>query len=517
MKNHLLRALVCSKVAREASDVLLTDGVRAKWTSNMNGFGYSPFYGRMFPSLTPSSHSEDDLIKLAEFMVDAGKGPATANTKLSGYLYWGQFIDHDLTLDLTPLARAGSIPPENRINHRSPFFDLDSLYGDGPVNTAFLYDLTDPATGKTLPPGNERFLLGETEPSKKLLDLPRSKIGRPLLVDSRNEENLIVAQFHTLLLRFHNQVMDALDKPNPPDVGLLGAPKFVQARRLVTWHYQYFVWHEWLDQFLDPDIIAEVRANYPRGDPPGGQDFFIPIEFAVAAFRFGHSMVRSDYNISIRPDHIPFSLSLSELLSRNSMGNPPLRVLEDNYLIDWKLFFPDMGKNVGHRNVMHALDILIAEDLHHLPGPVPIDTGPSPRLIQSLPAMTLLRGQRSGLPSGQHIADALGETRLTDDEILQQEPKDWDPKLKDFLLQRNFVKDTPLWFYILQEAAVVSTSPRILLGPVGSRIVAEVLVGALAADPNSIFNAGRGWTPPAWPALSSKPLNTMSELIIALT
>jgi hypothetical protein len=486
----------------------------------MNGFGYSPFYGRMFPSLSPSSHSEDDLIKLTEFMVDTGTGPATANTKLSGYLYWGQFIDHDLTLDLTPLASAASIPPENRINHRSPFFDLDSLYGDGPLNTPFLYKLPtiDPATGKTLPPGNERFLIGETSPSKKSLDLPRSGSGRPLLVDGRNEENLIIAQFHTVLLRFHNKVMDALDQPNGPDVGLPGAPKFAQARRLVTWHYQYLVLEEWLNQFVDKGILAEVRKNYPSGKPAAGQDFFIPIEFALAAFRFGHSMVRTDYNLNIPSNHIPFNLPLSELLSRNSMGNPPLRVLEDDYLIDWTLFFPDMGQKVGHRNVMHALDILIAEDLHHLPAPVPIDTGPHPRFIQSLPAMTLLRGQRSGLPSGQQVADALGVPPLTDDEIIEpQSANDQeDVKRKDFLLQGNFVKDTPLWFYILQEAAVKGSSQKILLGPVGSRIVAEVIVGSLAADPSSILNAGKGWTPPSWPALSDTPIDTMSELIIAL-
>jgi hypothetical protein len=476
----------------------------------------------MFPFLSPSSHCEDDLIKLADFMVDTGQGSATANTRLSGYLYWGQFIDHDLTLDLTPLANAASIPPEDRINHRSPFFDLDSLYGDGPLNTPFLYELpNDSHAGGTLPPGYERFLLGPTEPSRTLLDLPRSRIGRPLIADPRNEENLIIAQFHVLLLRFHNKIMHALDQPNPPDVGLASALKFAQARRLVTWYYQYLVLEQWLKQFLDPDILAEVEATYRRRFARCNKSFSIPIEFALAAFRFGHSMVRTDYNINIPPNHIPFNLSLSELLSRNSMGNPPLRVLEDNYLIDWTLFFPDMGRNVAHRNVMHALDILIAQDLHHLPSPVPIDSGPSPRFIQSLPAMTLLRGQRSGLPSGQHVADALGETRLTEDEIVEPNSTDRDSTRKDFLLRRNFVKDTPLWFYILQEASVkgapaVPGSQKILLGPVGSRIVAEVLVGALAADPNSVLNAGDGWTPPSWPALSSTPIRTMSELIIAV-
>jgi len=442
-------------------------------------------------------------------MVDDGTTPPTPSTEMSGYVYWGQFVDHDMTLDLTPLADAGRIPPEGRLNHRSPFFDLDSLYGDGPLNTPCLYELpTPPGVGGPLPLGNERFLLGPTH-SGKLLDVPRTKAGRPPLGDSRNEENLVLAQFHVLMLQFHNKVMDALEAGHGPDVGLAGAPAFTQARRIVTWHYQYLVLNELLGKFLYPGILEEVRASYRRQLARTSNPFLIPIEFALAAYRFGHSMIRNDYNLNRTQPPV----SLKDLLLRNSMGDPTLRELPDEWLIDWTLFFPALGKRGGFGNVAHALDVLVAHDLHNLPGPVPIDTGRSPRPpLVSLPAMTLLRGQRSGLPSGQSVADALGEARLSDAELVEGQGKD----LRDHFTTRGFIKDTPLWFYVLQEAAVNKTYPKLRLGPVGSRIVAEVVVGSLITDPNSILNAGAGWTPPTWPDLASLPIDRISNLVLAL-
>ena len=74
-------------------------------------------------------------------MVD-NLGPAGDHPTLpAGYTYLGQFIDHDLTLDLTPL---GDGPGGVISNFRSPRLDLDSLYGLGPGGTPFLYRHDDP-------------------------------------------------------------------------------------------------------------------------------------------------------------------------------------------------------------------------------------------------------------------------------------------------------------------------------------------------------------------------------------
>jgi len=460
----------------------------------------------MFPFLPAASHSENDLIDLAKFHMldDPTNLPRNPPTMpLSGFVYFAQFALHDLTFDRTPLAVVGRVPPEDRVNYRSSFFDLDSLYGAGPEVSPYLYYLpASTSGGPLLPPGNERFVLDKT-PDGKLLDLPRTGTGRPILGDPRNEENVILAQLHAVMLRFHNRVMDLLDA-GIIEPRLNGLSKFDQARQLVIWHYQHVFLYDLLDQVLDVTILDETLAEYRRfASSPF--DVCIPVEFALAAFRFGHSLVRNDYiiNTTSHPRE-----GLDTLLNLNSMGNPPMVRLEDDWIIEWGRFFNLPPP--GNRNMAHALDTHIAIALHHLPGPVPIDTGSHPRMLQSLPAMTLLRGARSGLPSGQRVADALGEPRLDDDEMVQQDPED--PDLADFLLQRNLLKETPLWYYILQEAA--ARGDRRKLGRVGSRIVSQAIVSLLAADPNSLLNRGTGWTPPTWNwATPPTPIDDVKTLV----
>ena len=462
-------------------------------------------YGRMFSFLPAAKHAEADLISLGDLMLDDPAMPPVnppRGTMLSGLLYFAQFVDHDLSLDRTPLMISGKIPPEERINYRSAFLDLDSLYGGGPEGSPYLYDLRVPPE----PPGNELFLIGKTL-GGEAGDLPRTLAGRPILADPRNEENLILAQFHVVMLHFHNRVIEALKDPRAADPKLQGMPRFEQARYLVTWHYQYLILDELLKEVLDSSVLDRVRADYPRRFVPGLTNFFIPVEFALAAFRFGHSMIRNDYIINASEGNV----TLDRLLNLNSMSNPPLGQLPDEWIIDWGRFFtgvvPRGGK--GMKNSTHALDTRIAKALHHLPGPVPIDTGERPRLVDNLAAMTLLRGARSGLPSGESIADALGLPRLTTNEMCI----DQDADTIELLKSATFLNNTPLWFYILQEAVVHGQKKR--LGPLGSRIVAETVVGTLVADPESLLNRGAGWTPPNWSWISSRifPIDRTGKLV----
>jgi hypothetical protein len=321
-----------------------------------------------------------------------------------------------------------------------------------------------------------------------MVDLPRSSAGRPLLGDPRNEENLILAQLHAVFLRFHNRVMDFVDNGIAAEPRLAGLSNFEQARQLVIWHYQYLLIHDLLPQFIDDTILNETIANY-RSLPACLSNGSIPVEFALAAFRFGHSLVRNNYIIN--PGSHPRE-SLSILLNLNSMGNPPMLELQDEWVIEWGRFFNIQP--FGNRNMAHSLDTHIALALHSLPGPVPIDLASPPRKTQSLPVMTLLRGGRSGLPSGQRVADALGAQRLTETDLVWQDPVN--PDLEDFLSRTNFLTETPLWYYILQEGAIKGNRQR--LGPVGSRIVAETIIALLAADRNSLLNRGTEWTPPDW-------------------
>ena len=101
--------------------------------------------------------------------------------------------------------------------------------------------------------------------------------------------------------------------------------------------------------------------------------------------------------------------------------------------------------------------------------------------LHSLAVRDLERGQRVGLPSGEAVARHIGVTPLTGDEVGAR--------------TAGWRDETPLWYYILREAAVRAGGHR--LGPVGGRIVGEVLVGLLDLDPASVRHAPSDWKPQA--------------------
>ncbi|HXM34321.1 MAG TPA: peroxidase family protein [Pyrinomonadaceae bacterium] len=429
---------------------------------------------------------------------DPNPPPPPARSLISGLLYLGQFVDHDLSLDRTPLARAGDVKPEDRINYRSPTLDLDSMYGGGPNVSPCLYYLpVKRASGPPVSPGQERFLIGTTSPSQQRRDLPRTVAGRPVIADSRNEENLILAQLHVLMLQFHNSVIAALEDGEIDAVGL-GGTLFAKAQRLVTWHYQYIVLHEFLDQLLDRNIFSYALA---QSGPLSG----VPIEFALAGFRVGHSMIRNNYKINDSHESVP----LEQLLNLNSMGSPPLGVLPDDWIIDWGRFFDGFPLLPVQKNRSHGLDPRIAKALHKLNFGTPLDIANSVQLY-SLPAITLVRGARSGLPSGQGVAKQLppefNQQPLTDEEMAFEQT----PETLALLQRCGFMNDTPLWFYVLQEAA--SKTKKQGLGPVGSWLIASTIIGLLKADNDSILKAGLGWEPPIWKSRGTA-VKTMGDVV----
>jgi hypothetical protein len=116
-----------------------------------------------------------------------------------------------------------------------------------------------------------------------------------------------------------------------------------------------------------------------------------------------------------------------------------------------------------------------------------------------LPAITLLRGSRIGLPSGQEACELSGSQPLLEIEIA------FDAETRSFLERNGMLKRTPLWYYILREAEVLGAKNEQrrrehlggeCLGPLGSRIVAEVLLGVMNSDPAHYLNATPKWEPP---------------------
>ena len=264
-------------------------------------------FGRMFPSLPPLQASDTALQALATAMKDPNPGDSAGNNPdvPAGFTYLGQFIDHDITLDLTSIAEKEEDPLATT-NFRTPRLDLDSVYGLGPDGSPQLY-ARNPLNGNQ--PGPKlligRNLEGPDPAGPFRNDLPRSPEGFALIGDHRNDENLLVAQTHLAFLKFHNKVVDVLSiGPNPP------ADIFAAARKLVVWHYQWMVLHDFVERLTEPGMVAKIlhdgRKFYRFKTTP-----YMPVEFSAAAYRMGHSMVRERYSHNRIFNPTGFDLPLS--------------------------------------------------------------------------------------------------------------------------------------------------------------------------------------------------------------
>lgn len=452
-------------------------------------------FGRMFPTLKPLDASDAALKELADAMRDAAPNdPAGDNANIpAGFTYLGQFVDHDITLDTTSLAEQKEDPLGTK-NFRTPRLDLDAVYGSGPgVNPHIFKRGAGPGFALTA-----NLLIGKTQtggadstiPANLPNDLPRSPEGQALISDPRNDENLLVAQTHLAFLKFHNKVVKTLESgPTPPTSSAL----FDEARKVVVWHYQWLVLHDLVERITEKGIVARIlhegRKFYRFKTIP-----YMPVEFSAAAYRLGHSMVREVYshNRVFRPGGVaPATLDLlfkfsgkSGLIIGDLAPNPPtgplpVRVLPSDWIIDWRRFydFRTPAQPLFEFNPSRRLDPLIVPALHTLPG----ETGNG----ASLPFRNLRRGVILGLPSGQDVAKAMKIPALTPAE-LSTGPDGVVAK------KHGFDKATPLWYYILKEAAVKSGGER--LGPVGARLVAEVFVGLVAGDKDSYLSQ-KNWKP----------------------
>ena len=421
----------------------------------------------------------------------------------SGYVYLGQFIAHDLSRDLDTLPEANP-NVERTLNYRTPRLDLEILYGFSRPAAAELYE----------PDG--RLRLGVTEPAGNLVataaDLPRDGNGAARIIDPRNDDNLIVAQIHVLFGRFHNRVCELLaDHPelSPPPIGA-ALPQ--QARRFVTWHYQWIVLHDFLPHVVQETTLRELHGNgfrlFSKKTNPSGRPFSLPVEFTLAAFRFGHAMVREDYflNPTMRV------VDASEIIRMTKRGGGIVRRLPASHVLSWPRFFGGSNSLV---NRAEEINTFLSPALYELPWLPPARPG---RMVPSLPEMTLRRGSRVRLPSGQEFARHFGYPVLPKDSIAANSNDDL------FFRRTGLLERTPLWYYLLREAALEAIyepepgNRRTVqkLGTLGSRIVAETIWQVLLADKESILNAGKGWQPP--PVLlegldEPRPLDSMAEII----
>jgi hypothetical protein len=471
-------------------------------------------FGRMFPTLPPFAPASD-AIKAA--LVDIGKpggvldakddlsrGPAALITDpalsvnnpnnvthTAGTTFVGQFMDHDMTFDATsPLGQPTD--PTTARNARTAAFDLDSVYGLGPIGSPHLYDPKDLV----------KFRIGFGglfEDLPRQMDLDGTPNHTALIGDPRNDENIMIAGLHAACLKFHNRAVDQVraDGHSRP------AEVFLHARLLTTWHYQWMIVHEFLPLFVGQQMVDDILRNGPRFFKPKMGRAFIPVEFQTGTYRFGHSMVRPSYRANLKgdnggpffgfvfdPSQHPEDASKAPLADPSDMAGgarAPRR------FIGWQTFF-DFGD--GQVKPNKVIDTTISTPLFMLP----LLTIASHTPPVALPQRNLLRHVTWSLPSGQALARRLGVPALTPNQFTELAP-----------YGLGLDTSTPLWYYMLREAGSTQTTQPTLvpsppptptttgtalrLGPVGGRIVGEVILGLLRADPTSYLVADPRWRP----------------------
>ncbi len=403
--------------------------------------------------------------------MDGGTTAKRTSTVPVGHVFFGQFVDHDITLDTTSslaqVANAEDIP-----NARTPTLDLDCIYGAGPEAHPFLYHAAGDFAGVKLLTGADGTAANQTA-ALAADDLTRSAHGTAIIGDPRNDENRIVSQLQLAMIRFHNKVADALHSD-----GLEGRELFEVTRRLVTWHYQWVVVQDYLVRICGAAVVADILGNGRQFYCAANGAPFIPIEFSVAAYRFGHSMI---------PQKIQIQKGKAALEVFGTILGGGFSPLSDaKAVVDWNEL---VEANPGH-NVQMAekLDSKMATDLLELPF-IPAQD------IQSLATRNLLRGQTFMLPSGENIARAMGRGQAEIDKVKQAAATIAGSAA-------DLASGTPLWFYVLVEAEKVGreTAPGHFdkgegLGPVGARIVAETLIGLIELDSRSFLASNRNWDP----------------------
>jgi heme peroxidase len=468
-------------------------------------------FGRMFRALRPAFDPNDDSLEsmftdLGAEMTNTFDGPKDGkDDEESGipalYTYLGQFIDHDITFDpASSLQKAND--PDALIDFRTPAFDLDNVYGRGPDDQPYMYK----ADGM-------KFQLGKVQlqgGNANAFDLTRGENGRALIGDPRNDENSIVSQLQGLFQRFHNRFVDDNKELSFGDV-----------QQEVRFHYQYVVLNDFLAQIVHSKVLNDLRTNgrfdkdklmfyKPKNAP------FLPVEFSVAAYRLGHSMIRPGYRLNDNDATLlPIFPVPKQGLKEGLTGFHPMN---PQFGIDWGRFIDidkrayDGNDEVKKKRLQFAyrIDTSLVNPLGELPPAVA--QNPS-----SLAARNLIRAWRLGLPSGQDVARAMKVTPIDDDKIFIGQGLESGNPTKNILgiANKKFKGKCPLWTYILAEAILNKETTRLpvledktlhtpRLGAVGGRIVAEVFLGLLFRDPHSLLNLQPEWCPKSGPAYRLK-------------
>jgi 6-phosphogluconolactonase (cycloisomerase 2 family) len=426
----------------------------------------------------------------------------------AAFTFVGQFIDHDLTfngMNLTANEQGSAV-----IDDASPVIDLDSVYGPrAAAGNQEIYDRDGKFKLKELPLDDT----GRTYYDQRREPDPTNPCTQlAYIFDPRNDENQLILQIHILVQRLHNKIVSdpnfksELQKlSQPTDPGQI----VNRVREEVVAIWQSFILNDYMPKIIRPEVLEYVKQEIQKKAPnvqhlnqeygdlkhkpyrdlvTGKNVLRLPHEFAIA-FRFGHSQLRPVYKLNQGSSVILFKdarhSDVVEIAGTNFSGLDDMRggrKLEPKHVIDWNIFYPDP---LTPETRSLRIDRKVTARVFNLPeSAIPDDI----KYIGNLPHRNLIRGSQIGVVSGEELATFYGVTPLTPAEVLGPDNR---PASRELFKLDHICKDkdtcqsckddatfkTPLWYYILKEAEVHSNGE--MLGKVGSRLVAEVLAGAL--------------------------------------
>lgn len=388
--------------------------------------------------------------------------PLESKAVPAAFTFVGQFIDHDLTLNALNLFEPQS---GLAVDSASPLIDLDSVYGPRPV----LADLA-----RDIGVLDENGALRLDASRSGVIDVPREHNKNAgtedaVIFDARNDENQMILQVHILVMRLHNAFIAQGDD-------------YARARRRTILNWQAFIVHDYLSAIIRPDVLQQVLAEIEKKDfgslrhkplldmATGRLIVTMPHEFAIG-FRMGHSQLRPGYQIQDGVVKRLFNNRLTAGSDADGIKFDDLRggqKLRADHQIDWSFFLDQLANGIDS----HVTSVVFDLPESAIPDEI--------KFVGNLPHRNLIRSDKVGLCSGEDLANMYGLTP-NDPSIVEPDAA------SRHLFESGGTFATPLWYYLLREAEhEAGGGPVQTLGELGSHLVAEVIVGGIAYNPDEI-------------------------------